>query len=103
MPERTKNIPGASISTIKISSDYGPEAIPEFDQCASSFRLSLKESYNYYYVPITLSRLPVSYERMVRNGEKLMQQLKEFMSDRIRTWTIFIPQFGYAFGTTMRL
>lgn len=63
----------------KISSDYGPDAIAEFDKCAfKPFRLSLKESYNYYYVPDNAIRLPVYYERMVRNGEKMMQQLKDF-------------------------
>ncbi|KUO63819.1 MAG: hypothetical protein APF84_14445 [Gracilibacter sp. BRH_c7a] len=63
----------------KISSDFGPEAIAEFDKCAfKPFRLPLKETYNYYYVPDNAIRLPVYYERMVRNGEKMMQQLKEF-------------------------
>lgn len=63
----------------KISSDFGPEAIAEFDKCAfRPFRLSLKESYNYFYVPEDAVRLPIYYERMIQNGEKMMQQLKSF-------------------------
>lgn len=63
----------------KIASDYGPEAVKDFAKCAfKPDKLSLKESYNYYYVPDNAVRLPVYYERMVRNGEKMMEQLKAF-------------------------
>ncbi len=63
----------------KVASDYGPNAIKEFDKCAfKADRLSLKESYNYYFLPDNKVRLPIYYERMVRNGERMMRQLKEF-------------------------
>jgi anaerobic selenocysteine-containing dehydrogenase len=63
----------------KLASDYGEGVLPEFEKCAfKPFRLPLKETYNYYYVPENAVRLPVYYERMVRNGEKMMAQLKKF-------------------------
>lgn len=63
----------------KIASDFGEGAIAEFEKCAfKPFRLPLKETYNYYYVPGNAIRLPVYYERMVRNGERMMAQLKKF-------------------------
>jgi anaerobic selenocysteine-containing dehydrogenase len=63
----------------KIASDYGPEAIKEFDECAfKPDKLTLKESYNYYFMPDNTVRLPIYYERMVRNGERMMAQLKAF-------------------------
>ncbi|NBJ14237.1 MAG: hypothetical protein FNP40_01410 [Dehalobacter sp. 4CP] len=63
----------------KICSHYGPEALEEFEKCAfKPFRLPLKQSYNYWYVPENSIRLPLYYERMARNGKKLLAQLAEF-------------------------
>ncbi len=77
--EANKKYTWREILDRKIASDFGQEAVAEFEKSAfRPFRLSLKESYNYYYVPDNAIRLPVYYERMVRNGERMMQQLNKF-------------------------
>jgi anaerobic selenocysteine-containing dehydrogenase len=73
----------------KLKSDFGPQAsFDDFKECSfKPYKLSMKESYNYYYIPEDKARLPIYYQRMVQNGEKMMQQYKEY-NVKIPNWDL---------------
>lgn len=80
--EPTKRYPWGEFIDRKVRSDYGEGVLAEFERCAfKPYRLSLKESYNYYYVPENAVRLPIYYEQMVKVGEKMKAKLAQFGVD----------------------
>ncbi|MFA6807924.1 MAG: molybdopterin dinucleotide binding domain-containing protein, partial [Eubacteriales bacterium] len=64
----------------KIKSDYGPESgYQDFEDCAfKPYRLSLKESYNYYFVPENKIRLPLYFNSINHNIKELLANLKKY-------------------------